>query len=430
VTALAGLRVVDLTEGVSGPYCTKLLAGLGAEVIKVEPPGGESGRHAGPFADLTPRPPSLAGKGEDAATAGERSSPFPRREGGREVRFLSLRFLHLNTGKLGITLNVESATGRRLLDRLLADADVLVVDGPPLRLSERRLDQATLERDYPKLIVTAISPFGRSGPYRDFTASEIVLYAVGGYLVLTGDPNKPPIKAYGSQVEYQAGLQAAVGTLVALRARDTRPGQPASLVDVAAYEAATFLLGGPAQVYAVTGDVYRRNGTRLIGHGPYHPYPSTLRPCLGGYVHAHSNNRHWDLISILMEDERLASPEFLEAPSGHADEIDALMDAWLADKDKFEAVRRAQELRVPFTEVMTPAEVLAEPHYTERGFWATIDHPEAGTLRQPGPPIRMARTPWQTHRAPLLGEHNAAVYCDRLGLPRTALARLRAAGIL
>ncbi|MGH2600374.1 MAG: CoA transferase, partial [Dehalococcoidia bacterium] len=235
--------------------------------------------------------------------------------------------------------------------------------------------------------------------------------------------------AYGSQMEYQAGLQAAVGTLVALRAA-RHPGAPMPVLDVAGCEAATFVLGGPPQVAAVQGEDLRRNGTRLIGLGDHHPYPSTLRPCAGGYVHAHSNNRHWDLISVLMEDQRLAAPHLLAAPTRHADEIDALMDGWLADKDKFEIVRRAQEMRVPFTEVMTPAEVLAEPHYEERGFWATVEHPEAGGLRQPGPPVRLERTPWETRRAPLLGEHNEAIYCGRLGLSRAMLPQLRAAGVL
>jgi CoA:oxalate CoA-transferase len=396
--ALAGLRVIDLSERVSGPYCTKLLAGLGAEVIKVEPPGGEPGRRAGPF------PNDL---------------PHPERGG---------RFLHLNTGKLSITLDVDTTTGRRLLDRLLAGADLLVLDGPPRRLSDRRLDPATVAEGYPRLLITAISPFGRSGPYRDLAGPEIVLFALGGYLILTGDPDKPPIKAYGSQVEYQAGLQAAVGTLVALRA--LRRNGRASVVDVAAYEAATFVLGGPPQVAAVQGEDLRRNGTRLIGLGDHHPYPSTLRPCLDGFVHAHSNNRHWDLVSVLMNDPRLAAPHLLDAPSRHADEVDALMDAWLADKGRFEVVRRAQELRVPFTEVLTPAEVLVDPHHEQRDFWAHIEHPEAGAVRQPGPPVRMERTPWKTRRAPLLGEHNELIYRERLGLSPCDLAVLRAASVI
>jgi crotonobetainyl-CoA:carnitine CoA-transferase CaiB-like acyl-CoA transferase len=403
--ALDGLRVIDLSEDVSGPYCTKLLAGLGADVIKVEPPTGDGGRRAGPF-----------------------PGDLPHRE-------RSGRFLHLNTGKRSVTLDVATATGRRLLDRLLDRADVLVIEGSPPRWSALGLDATALAASHPRLIVTAISPFGRSGPYHDFVGGELVEYALGGYLTLTGDPDKPPIKAYDSQVELQAGLQAAVGTLAALRGRalaeaSQADGAGPSVVDVARYEAAVFILGGPAQVQAVQGDDYKRNGTRLIGLGDFHPYPSTLRPCKGGYVHAHSNNRHWDLISVLMEDPRLAAPELLEAPTRHADTIDALMDEWLADKDKFEIVRRAQELRVPFTEVMTPADVLADPHYEERGFWACIEHPEAGALRQPGPPVRMAATPWETRRAPLLGEHNVAVYEGELGLSTADLARLRAARVL
>lgn len=399
MTALSGLRVVDLTEGVSGPYCTKLLAGFGADVLKVEPPGGETGRRAGPFPD---------------------DEPHPERSG---------RFLHLNTGKRGVTLDVAAATGRRLLDRLLADADVLVLDGAPLRLSERGLDPDGLADAHQNLVITAISPFGRSGPYRDFSGSEIVLYAMGGYLTLTGDPDKPPIKAYGTQAEYQAGLHAALGTLLALRLSDTT-AQRGQVVDVAGYEAALFLLGGPAQVVAVQGEDLKRNGTRLIGLGDHHPYPSTLRPCLGGWVHAHSNNRHWDLVSILMENPDLAAEHLIDAPTRHADEIDALMDAWLADKDKFEVVRRAQELRVPFTEVMTVADVLAEPHYQERGFWAEVERPHTPTLRMPGAPTRLSATPWLTRAAPLLGDANTNVYENRLGLPAFALARLRAAQVL
>ncbi|MFN8558857.1 MAG: CoA transferase [Dehalococcoidia bacterium] len=142
-------------------------------------------------------------------------------------------------------------------------------------------------------------------------------------------------------------------------------------------------------MYTVLGEDLRRNGTRLIGLGAQHPYPSTLRPIRGGHVHAHSNNRHPDLLAYLIEAPRILEPRILAAPSGHADEIDPLIDAWLADKDKFEAVRAAQEVRVPFTEVMAPDEVLAEPHYRERGFWATVRHPEAGALTYLQSPARL-----------------------------------------
>lgn len=379
----------------SGPYCTRLLAGLGADVIKVERPGGDPGRRAGPF---------------------PHDAPHQERGG---------RHLHLDSGKRGVTLDVYTPTGRRLLDRLLDSAGVLVESLPPDQKEARGLDGVALARTHPRLVVTSISHFGRSGSYRDFAGSELIDYALGGYLVLTGDPEREPLKAHDHQVELQAGLHAAVGTLAALRAA----GDGGSVVDVAAYEAAMFLLGGPAQVYAMSGEDLRRNGTRLIGLGPHHPYPSTLRPCHDGYVHAHSNNRHPDLLALLIDAPHILDPEILAAPSGHADTIDAAMDAWLADKDKFEAVRAAQELRVPFTEVMAPDEVLANDHYQERGFWAELDHPEAGRLRYPGPPARLAATPWQSNRAPLLGEHNQEVY-GGIGIAPREMAMLRAAGVI
>lgn len=400
-SALAGLRVIDLSEDISGPYCTRLLAGLGADVIKIERPGGDPGRRAGPF-------------------PGDR--PHPER---------GARHLHLNSAKRSVTLDITTCTGRRLLDRLLAEADLLVESLPPAAAEPLGLDRRSLARRFPRLVVTSISHFGATGSYRDFLGSEIVDYALGGYLILTGDPEREPIKAYDHQVELQAGLQAAVGSLAALRGVEHGgPSDSGNAVDVAAYEAAIFLLGGPPQAYAMTGQDLRRNGTRLIGLGPSHPYPSTLRPCLGGHVHAHSNNRHPDLLALLIEAPQILDPAILSAPSGHADEIDAALDAWLADKDKFTAVRAAQELRVPFTEVMAPDEVLAEEHYHARGFWAEVDHPEAGRLRYPGPPTRLTATPWQSRRAPLLGEHNAEVYRDRLHLTGRHAAILRAAAVL
>src|SRR5690606_21135217 len=139
--------------------------------------------------------------------------------------------------------------------------------------------------------------------------------------------------------------------------------------------AALVLLGGLAQSYYFDGHGPKRAGTRLLFTNPKYSYPSTIRPCADGYVHAHSNNRHIDLLAALMPDRGLE--ELLETPNGNADAIDAVMDAWLADRDRFEVVRRAQELRLPFTEVLTPDEALRDPHLAERGFFVEIDHPVA-----------------------------------------------------
>jgi crotonobetainyl-CoA:carnitine CoA-transferase CaiB-like acyl-CoA transferase len=370
--ALAGITVVEVATGVSGPYCGKLFAGLGAEVIKIEPPGGDPTRRAGPFPGDTPDP--------------ERSGLF----------------LHLNTGKRSIVLDVATEAGRRELDQLLERADVLILDGRPSELRALGLEPDRLRQQFPRLVVTSVTTFGLTGPYAEYGGGELIAYALSGYMMLTGAPNRPPIKAYGSLVEYEAGAHAALGTLAALFARD-RDGA-GQLVDASAMEAGTFLLGGVEQQAWFYNRIVRRNGTRLLGFAAAHSYPSTIRPCKDGFVHCHSNNRYLDLLGALIPHPRLLDPDLLAAMMGHADEIDAIMDEWLADKDRHEVVRRAQELRLPFTEVMTPGEVMADPHHRERGSFVTVDHPGAGPVLQPGAPFRMHGTPWMTGPAPVLGE--------------------------
>jgi len=367
--ALSGLRVLELAEGVSGPYCGKLLAGLGADVIKLEPPDGDRTRRDGPFPG---------------------DAPHPERSG---------LFLHLNMGKRSVTAG---------LDDVLPGADVVITALRPAELQAAGIDFAGWQRRYPRLVVASVTTFGLEGPYADYLGRELIAYSLGGYAMLTGSPDREPLKAYGSLVEYQAGAQLALGTVAALLARDfTGRGQ---VVDCAAMQAATFLLGAVEQGAHFYGRIARRNGTRLLGFPAEHSYPSTIRPCADGYVHAHSNNRYLDLLGALIPHPRLADPELLATMMGHADEIDAIMDAWLADKTRDDVVRMAQELRLPFTEVREPGEVMAEPHHRERGSFVTIDHPGAGPLLQPGAPFRMSATPWRNAPAPLLGQHSGATW--------------------
>jgi crotonobetainyl-CoA:carnitine CoA-transferase CaiB-like acyl-CoA transferase len=374
VSALAGLRVLELGTGVGAAYCGKLLAGLGADVIKVEPPAGDSLRFEG---------------------------PFPGDEPHLETSGL---FLHLNTGKR----SVVASAGER--DRLLAEADVVVLSGRPSELTAAGLVPDELRARFPRLVVTCISTFGQTGPYAEYLGGELIAYALGGYMLLTGPADRPPLKAYGHLVEYQAGAHAALGTLAALRAREfTGTGQ---VVDVSAMEAATFMIGGVQQGAHFYGRIARRAGTRLLGVPAEQPYPSTIRPCRDGHVHCHSNNRHYDLLGTLIGHPRLHDPEVLARMTGHADEIDAILDEWLADKDREDVVRIAQEMRLPFTEVRTPSEVLADPHLRERETFAEIEHPVAGTVTLPAMPMRMSATPPTLTRAPLLGEHTG----ERFGM--------------
>ena len=368
--ALHGLRVLELATGVSGPYCAKLLAGLGADVIKLEPPGGDPSRDAGPF---------------------RRDTPNPNASG---------LFLHLTTGKRSATLDTWPDPAAPFAASLLEGADVLLLSLRPAELAAAEINLEDIQRRHPQLIVTNLTTFGMTGPYANYLGDELIAYALGGYMMLTGSPDREPLKAYGDLIQYQAGGQAALGTMAALFAREqTGLGQ---LVDVSVMEAATFLLGGVEQNAYFYGRVARRNGTRLLGFPPEHSYPSTIRPCADGFVHCHSNNRFADLLGALIPDPRLTDPELLRTPTGHADEIDAAMDAWLVDKTRVDVVRQAQELRLPFTEVMEPGEVMLEPHHKERGSFVEVNHPHAGLILQPAAPFRMSETPWVTSPAPSL----------------------------
>jgi crotonobetainyl-CoA:carnitine CoA-transferase CaiB-like acyl-CoA transferase len=280
------------------------------------------------------------------------------------------------------------------------------------------------------VVVTRVSTFGSGGARSSWTGPDIVGCAAGGYRSMNGDLDREPVKPYGHAVTYQAGLHAALGTLVGLAARD-RDGA-GQVVDVATAEAAAFLVGGALQRSQIPGREIRRNGARVVGFGPGYHYPSTIRPCAGGFVHAHSHNRFPELLGALLQEPRLTEPDLVAERMGHADEIDAALDAWLAARDKWSAAAEAQELRVPFTEVLDPAEVVEDRlgHLGARGFFVDVEHPVVGTVTQPGAPVIMPATPWRTARAPLLGEHNVDVYCGELGLPRRDLARLAAAGVV
>jgi crotonobetainyl-CoA:carnitine CoA-transferase CaiB-like acyl-CoA transferase len=254
--------------------------------------------------------------------------------------------------------------------------------------------------------------------------------AASGYLSLNGDTDREPVKPYGDQALMQGGLHAALGIVTSLYAGDR--GGTAPEVDASATEAAGSLIAGALQRWHAMDRPQRRNGPRPASFDANRLYPSTVRPCADGHVHVHCHNRFHDLISILMESPRLREPDVLDTPLGHADEIDAAMDAWLSTRTRREAVAAAQELRVPMTEVFSPAEVLANEsgHLTQRGFFVDMQHPEVGSIPQPGAPVRLPASPWRNERAPRLGEDNIAVFCDELGLTRRQLAQLTAAGVV
>ncbi|MFO8010356.1 MAG: CoA transferase [Dehalococcoidia bacterium] len=384
---LSGLRVLDLSEFVSGPYCTKLLASFGAEVIKTEEiAGGDVSRRFGPY-----------------------PNDLPDRE-------KSGLFLYLNTNKKSITINRQTKAGNDILNQLAARADIVVANRSPGVPHHQFL----LELN-PELIICSISYFGHTGPYREYKGCGIVAQAIGGIMRLTGLPESAPLKIAGPQAEYQAGINSAISIMGALLYRDeTGRGD---LIEISVLECLASILEGALLSYEYDSTLTVRDGGR-------HPtiYPSTILPCKEGYVHVDSSG-DWDTFTRftgIPEFGKLEPDQLRE----HADEIDRLLTDWLSGYTREEIFHLAQEWRLPFAEVMRLDELPDDRQMTSREFFVDNLHPEAGVFACPGAPFRMSEYQPQTARAPLLGEHNREIYCDLLGYTVEDLVRLRGMGII
>jgi crotonobetainyl-CoA:carnitine CoA-transferase CaiB-like acyl-CoA transferase len=394
--ALAGVRVLELSEGVSAPFCGKLLALYGAEVIKIEPPGGDPARRHGPFSDDVPHPEKSA------------------------------LFLYLNTGKLGVTLDVGKATGARLLRRLVLRADVLVENLPAGRLDPLGLGYEQLASANRRLLIASVSLFGRGGPYADRRGTNLTSFAAGGQMYLTGDPAREPLLSGGYQAEYQAGLNAfsaTVAGLLAVAASDA--GQH---IDVSAVEC----MAAALEVY-LPDYAYRRSEALSKRRGNINSAGIGLYPCQDGYLGIHAMPRQFPALAKTMDLEWMLEDErFRDARSRlrHDDELAAHFYAWCLAQYREEAYEKAGRFRAPLTYVHTLADLMGSPQLRAREFFQEIDHPEAGRLTYPGPPFRMGESAATTGRAPLLGEHNEKVYGERLGLSRHDLVRLRQNGVI
>ncbi len=398
---LDGVKVIDLSLGLSGGYCTKMLRGLGAEVIKVEPRDrGDDVRSIGPFLNDKPNI--------------ETSAPF----------------LYLTQGKKSVAMDIERPEGRQIIRRLVGESDAVVESFKPGYLSGVGLDYESLAEDNPTLIMASISYFGQEGPYSQYEGSEIVAYAFSGYMYITGDPDREPLKAGGYQSEYHGGISAAMAVVAALNYRDlTGEGQ---YIDVSTVEATASTFEGVSYYSLLEreGVLPRRKGTRLIHTSSRAPYPSTLLPCKDGWVHVHYSPSFPDGLATLTGNSRLAENEVMTAMAGHADEIDQGVTDWMKDLTREEVFELSQELRIPFTKVQSIPEVMSDPQNEARGFFREADHPVAGMLKYPGTPL----APWGDEdlpsRAPLLGEHTDEVLRDTLGLSDGEMERLRAEGVI
>ncbi|MBI2876679.1 MAG: CoA transferase [Candidatus Tectomicrobia bacterium] len=398
---LEGLKVIECGHFIAAPFCAKLLADLGAEVLKVEAPGqGDRSRDHGPFRGDLPHP-----------------------EG-------SGLFLYLNANKRGITLNLGSAEGRQILDDLLRGADVLIEDHPPQQAEALGLSYATLAESHPRLIVTSLTPFGQTGPWRDRQAYDLNACAISGISWAIGQPDREPLSLPLSQGEYQAGLNAAAATLAALLARKrTGRGQQ---VDISQTDLLAFYAAVNSLLFTPHALRWHRAGRRAFGSGGRYPY--TILPCKDGYVCLIARARpEWERFL-----QAIGSPSWADDPryqnryrmgKEYPDEVDALLLPWLKEHTKEEIFAFCRRHQIPFAPVREIAEVMEDPQLKARGFWEEIDHPEAGRFRSPGLPYAMAPPPTSRRPAPRLGEHNAEVY-GQLGVSPETQARWKREGIV
>jgi len=400
--ALDGVKVLEFAEFVAGPYCSKLLADLGAEVIKVERPGaGDEARKKGPFPD-----------------------DIPHQE-------KSALFLYLNTNKSGITLNLNSTTGKGIFKSLITDTDILIEDSYPERARELGIDFDTLKKINPWLIVTSITPFGQTGPHSEYKAYPLNSVHSGmlGYLTpwVSCWPDREPIQPGGLLGEYGCGLSAATATLAALYVqRMTGRGQH---IDVSKQEALIALNRVNAPQYPNDGQSDTRfiNLSGLLGD---------ILPCKDGHIVFQINEtHHWQgFVQLIGNPQWAQNPVYLdgaERGKRFVTEIRPRVIEWAKDFTKEELYHRGQAANCPFAIVNSPEDVVNSEHLKARGFFVNVEHPVAGRIKQAGAPFIMSQTPWAVEQpAPTLGQHNEQILCDRLGYSKQDLVKLRREGII
>lgn len=384
--ALRGVKVLEYCHGISGPYCTKLMADLGAEVIHIEAPGkGDETRRLPPFPGDVPDP--------------EKSGLF----------------LFLNTNKFGITLNPQLLAGKDMFRRLAAGVDVLVEDWAPGYMEDMGLGYTDLRSLNPGLVMASITPFGGTGPYKRYKAYGLNISHVSGqgYMLPLPSPNleRAPVKIGGHCTDYDSGQATAVAVLAALFWKGiTGKGQH---IDVSQHEAVLSLQRVENVVFADGGDVLTRKGpesdkgiTRMF-------------QCKDGYV-----------IAVVPQDhQKRALAKLVECEGPEV--LGERAVEWIGQRTAGEVWAKAQSLSCPISPVSSPGDVARSKQIEARGFFEEVEHPVAGKVKVPAQLCHFSKTPFQLERAaPQLGEHNELIYGERLGYEPDELRALRATGVI
>jgi len=408
---LAGLRVLELADE-KGQFCGKLMADLGADVIKIEPPGGQSTRSVGPFLDDVPH------------------------------RERSLSFWHYNTSKRGVSLNLETPDGRDLFRRLVPQADIILETYPPGYLPALGLGYEELSGLNSRLIMCSLTPFGQTGPWRDYQTSDLLQLAAGGQMGCCGYdpedvPDAPPIAPGGGNAWHIGSHFAYIAIMAAVCFRDmTGEGQ---YIDASIHAACALTTEAAVPTYIYTGKVVQRHTGRAAAVEKSEPTQFVTRD--GAWLNTTRSGfnltparlrrlAEWmDTYGLAQDllDEKYQSPATIQANVPH---IAAALETFFASIPLEEAWHGGQELGLPWGAIRSMDEILDDQHLQDRSFFIKVEHPELGqSFLYPGPAAMYSESPWRiSRRAPLIGEHNTEIFCGELGLSKAELGVLAESG--
>jgi crotonobetainyl-CoA:carnitine CoA-transferase CaiB-like acyl-CoA transferase len=378
-SVLSGYRVLDLTDE-KGRLCSRYLADMGAEVIRIEKPGKSSS------------------------------------------------FNWENLGKRSVTLDIELKPGQKIFRRLVKTSDVLVESHPPGYLETLGLGYNRLNKINPRLIMASITGFGQTSPYRHYKSCDIVASAMGGQLYLNGEPDSPPLKSFGNQSYYLASIFAAIGVMLALLSRHTLgKGQN---IDISLQECVAAALDHVLVRYLCQGEVAKRQGS-LHWNGAFRIFPGKDGFILLSLLYQWETLVEWLASEGMAED--LADEKWLDRDYRlqNLDHVIEVLERWTKSHAVAELVEKGQLMRFPWAEVASIPALLASPQLRERDFWVEVEHSQSGKkYKFPGTPVKLSRSPWRVcTRAPDIGEHNKEIY-QGLGLSEEDMKTLIKEGII
>ena len=388
---LDGVRVLELSQYIAGPICGCILADHGAEVVKVEPPGGEASRQLGPF-----------------------------------VNDESIYFAVFNRNKLGITVDLQKPEGRGLFLSLAKTSDIVIENFRPGVMDKLGLGYASLAAANPRVVLVSVSGFGQEGPYRDMPAFDPILQALSGLMYLNGNEGDPPLKSAMSIADYSAGINGAMGALLAIIGRErTGVGQH---VDVSLFDSLVFMLETSVATYRATGELPPR-----VGNDRPWSSPGSAYQCADGWVYvAPTGDGIWRRFAVAMgKPELLDDPRFTTnvARVAHRAELNLIIGDWCASRAVEEVLVATGKGGVPASEVKTIADLVDDPQARLRKMLVELDHSRLGRHTVPGVPIKLLGSASGVDRpAPCLGEHTEQVLRSWLGLDATHIADLKSAG--